>query len=168
MATDKHANNDAYELEMTVTVTSQNIANNTSTVSWVCKTTKSSGTGYSGSGNMSGSANVDGSVWSVSGQNWDFTGGTPKTVTWTSGSKTITHGADGTKTINWGATVTLGSSVGKATISQSLTLPRIPRGPRVRVSGTWRNTVAYVRQGGTWKIAIPYARQGGTWKVAGS
>lgn len=56
---------------------------------------------------------------------------------------------------------------GPTTQSVTLTIPRIPRGPRVKSGGTWRNTIAYVKTGGVWKIAIPYVKQG-TWKVGGS
>ena len=49
----------------------------------------------------------------------------------------------------------------------SMTLPRIPRGPRVKDSGVWKNTVLYVKDSGTWKIAIPYVKDSGTWKIGG-
>jgi hypothetical protein len=46
-------------------------------------------------------------------------------------------------------------------------LVRIPRGPRVKDSGVWRNTILYVKDNGTWKIAIPYVKDNGTWKIGG-
>lgn len=46
-------------------------------------------------------------------------------------------------------------------------IPRIPRGPRVKDAGTWKNTIAYVKDAGVWKIAIPYVKDAGTWKIGG-
>lgn len=58
---------------------------------------------------------------------------------------------------------------GSATVSVSSgTVPSIPRGPKVNVGGTWKNSIAYVNDNGTWKVAIPYVRDNsGNWKVAG-
>jgi hypothetical protein len=49
----------------------------------------------------------------------------------------------------------------------AITLPRIPRGPRVKDSGVWKNTVLYVKDSGVWKIAVPYVKDNGTWKIGG-
>lgn len=46
-------------------------------------------------------------------------------------------------------------------------LTRIPRGPRVKDNGVWKNTILYVKDNGTWKIAIPYVKDNGTWKIGG-
>lgn len=46
-------------------------------------------------------------------------------------------------------------------------LVRIPRGPRVKDSGVWKNTILYVKDNGTWKVAIPYVKDNGTWKIGG-
>lgn len=85
------------------------------------------------------------------------------------GTINVTHNADGRKTLSFSFQFTArnGATLGNAAKSDSIALDRIPRGPRVRHSGTWENTVAYVRVGGVWKIAIPYVRQSGTWKIAG-
>lgn len=48
-----------------------------------------------------------------------------------------------------------------------VTLPRIPRGPRVKDNGVWRNTILYVKDNGTWKVAVPYVKDNGTWKIGG-
>lgn len=82
----------------------------------------------------------------------------------------IPHNADGTKTVTFNIRVgntptqTFGSG---GTVKVTITLTRIPRGPRVRSGGVWRNTIAYVRSGGVWRIALPYVRTGGTWKLGG-
>jgi hypothetical protein len=46
-------------------------------------------------------------------------------------------------------------------------LVRIPRGPRVKDSGVWRNTILYVKDNGEWKTAIPYVKDNGEWKIGG-
>lgn len=168
MAKDKHSGNSSYELEVTLTLVDQDIADNSSRVRLIVEDTKLSGSGYQGWGNMSGNAKVDGSTeWSVSGEDWSFTGSTPKTVRYVNKVIRIDHDSDGTKSVSFSATTTLGSSVGTASASGTLNLPRIARGPRVRSGGTYKPTVAYVRVSGSWKIAIPYVRHSGTWKVAG-
>lgn len=81
-----------------------------------------------------------------------------------------THNADGTlAAFTSSATInTDHGSIGDGSVSFNVPAPaRIPRGPRVRVAGTWENTVAYVRVAGVWKVAIPYVNVAGTWKVAG-
>lgn len=168
MATDRHAGNSNYELEATLSLVDQDYADNTSRVRLIVEDTKLTGSGFSGYGNMSGSAVVNGTtVWSVSGDDWSFVGGSPMTVRYLNIVRTIAHDDEGEKTVSFSATTTLGSSVGKASVSGSLKLPKIPRGPRVRVSGSWKNTMAYVRVSGSWKLAIPYIRSGGVWKIAG-
>ena len=47
------------------------------------------------------------------------------------------------------------------------TLPRIPRGPRVKNSDTYKQTIGYVKSAGVWKLAIPYLKKDGTWKAGG-
>lgn len=51
--------------------------------------------------------------------------------------------------------------------SYPFSLVRIPRGPRVKDSGVWKNTILYVKDNGTWKVAIPYVKDNGTWKIGG-
>lgn len=85
------------------------------------------------------------------------------------GDLKVPHGSDGTR-----GAVTLRMKVETADrdLSGEWTasfndFPSIPRGPRVRHNGAWRNTVAYVKHNGTWKIAIPHAKASGAWKVSG-
>lgn len=49
----------------------------------------------------------------------------------------------------------------------AITLTPIPRGPRIKTGGTWKQTVLYVKTGGVWKIAVPYVKTGSTWKIGG-
>lgn len=169
MAFGYYSANGAYYIEMDVWLNSQDIANNTSNVGYYVRSTKVSGTGYFSAANGSNSwwGDVDGSIGSSSGFAYDFRGSTPNTLTWASGTKTISHADDGTKTVYFSSGSGL-VNLGSAGASGSLALPRIPRGPRVKVAGTWRNSVAYVKVGGVWRIAIPYVKSGGTWRIGGS
>ncbi|TDL43604.1 fibronectin type III domain-containing protein [Microbacterium oleivorans] len=123
-----HNSNSAYRTYLEVDLDSQSVSGNTSTVSWRVYTIKSSGTGYSGSGTGDGDASVNGSVWNNGSFSYDFTGGSPKTVTLASGTRTIGHASDGTKTISYSFNVKLGV-VGTASASGSYTLPRIAKEP---------------------------------------
>lgn len=159
--------NSNYRLDMGCSVGGQDVAGNWSDVDWYIRSVKLDGTGYQSPDQGRGSAYVNGQVWADDSFGFNFTQSTPQTIVHASGTRRVTHNDDGTRTITFGGTVTLGP-VGTATIpSQNFVLPRIARGPRVRAAGTWRNTVAYVRVAGTWRIAIPYVRSGGTWRVGG-
>jgi hypothetical protein len=88
-------------------------------------------------------------------------------------SVTIPHNLDGTRTDlvirGFVDAPTNASYVPENTLAYSnpVTLPRIPRGPRVKDAGVWKNTVLYVKDAGVWKIAIPYVKDNGTWKIGG-
>jgi len=157
-----------FYVDLSVTTNSQNIAANTSSVHWAiyARLASSGWPTWSGS-TQSWSVNIAGAVRSGS---WilDFRPGDAKSILIAQGDVTVTHNSDGSKSFNPSGTLTTNhSSFGSGTASGSYTLPDIPRGPRVRVSGTWQNTVAYVRVSGVWRVAIPYVRTGGVWKVGG-
>lgn len=81
-----------------------------------------------------------------------------------------THAADGSlAAFTCSATInTNHTSIGDGSVSFTEPAPpRIARGPRVNVGGTWKNSVAYVNVAGVWKVATPYVNVGGVWKVAG-
>lgn len=81
-----------------------------------------------------------------------------------------THNADGTLTkqvTGHFADIPTYGWWGSGSTGGNITYTRIPRGPRVKSAGTWRQTVAYVKSGGTWKIAIPYTKSGGVWRIGG-
>lgn len=89
-----------------------------------------------------------------------------------SASRTITHNADGTKTVPFEATIISRMqgtfwTVPRLTVKKSHALSRIPRGPRVRHNGVYRSTVPYVKHAGKWKVAVPYVKHNGSWRVAG-
>jgi Siphovirus protein of unknown function (DUF859) len=157
-----------FYVDLTVTNTSQDIGDNTSRVHWAlyARLATSGWATWSGD-SQSWSVNIGGAVrsglWIL-----DFRPGTAKSILIAQGDVDITHNSDGTKTFTSSGTLSTNhSSFGSGTASGSMTLPRIPRGPRVLYQGTWRNTVAYVRVNGSWVTAVPYVRVSGTWRIAG-
>lgn len=155
--------NRPFRLSMSVVYVDQNIAANTSRVSFWLGIKKNS---YSPSWSNEASYFQR----SVAGQfndgyfTYDFRNSDELMLD--GGYITVAHNDDGTGSLGFsgGADVAV---FGVANVAGSLTLPRIPRGPRVRYGGQWRNTVAYVRSGGSWRIAIPYVRSGGSWRIGG-
>lgn len=81
----------------------------------------------------------------------------------------VTHNSDGTKTINFtfGFSGQGGTPLSTGDGSDSIVLTPLPRGPKVRIGGAWKQSTAYVRVGGAWKQAVPYTRVGGGWKSPG-
>ena len=115
-----------YTLTLTVTETSYSTANNTSTVAW--SLTLSSSNGYSFSTwTFPITASVDGEVYNESTSR---SLSANSTITIASGTKTITHNSDGTKSISCGATVRATSAYylpGNIDVSGTLALTTIPR-----------------------------------------
>lgn len=127
--TKKMSGDDRYSIKLTVTETSYSITNNTSTISYSLTATKSSGTGYYTSNtNNPYKITINNVVEKDDSRAYDFTGSTPKTITLASGTKTIAHDEDGTKTIAVsGYFKDANNSLGKATASGSVKLTDIPR-----------------------------------------
>lgn len=101
---------------------------------------------------------------------YDFrpSGGTAPPRILGSGTVNVPHNADGTKVLTFSAGWSEPHNlIGNGSLSNGLTLARIPRGPRVKQGGQYKNTVAYVKQGGQYKIAIPYVKNAGQYKIGG-
>ena len=112
-----------HTLRLTVTQTSQDIAANTSLVSWSLVAIKHpSYSSYSFYANP-WAVTINGSSGSGT---WTYDFRSVSSVTLASGSITVPHNADGTKTISVSASAT-GSSIGDASVSGTLTLTTIPR-----------------------------------------
>lgn len=82
----------------------------------------------------------------------------------------VVHAADGTMggvTLRMDLSYGPSGATGGSFTAGFYDFPRIPRGPRVKVAGVWRNTVAYMRVAGIWKIVVPYVKSAGAWKVGG-
>lgn len=157
-----------YQLELVLTQASQNIGNNSSVVSWAL---------YLHNGLKTISAICGGSA-TVAGQHaWGFYENFSllqqnQRRLLGSGSKTVVHNSDGTGSAYAAAhfySETQGFiwSIPRLDVNGSLSLTRIPRGPRMKNANVWKPSIAYVRVGGVWKIAVPYVKSGGAWKIGG-
>lgn len=152
---------------------SQDVAANTSLVQYYYTVHRnvSAGSGaFNTSPGATFTATVNGSADSEL-HTYDFRSYADLTVV--SGTRTITHGSDGTKTgvgfTGGGPSPSTSSGFPTATISGgTFDLPRIARGPRVKVAGAWKNSIAYVKVTGVWHIAIPYVKKAGAWVVGGN
>ena len=126
------SDNNKYNLTLTVTEKSVDVANNKSTVEYklVMATDPNSFVGYTNYRTQI-SCSVGGSVFTYdNSRDFNPTAASTYSETLCSGTKVITHEVDGTKTITCSASVTVNSgtySPGSASISQSLTLTTIPR-----------------------------------------
>ena len=124
------SSNQYYEVILNVNQTSQNIANNTSNISWNLQVRKTYGSGFWGADGTASTwtVNIDGTNVSSSSSSYDFRGGAPLTKTIASGARTITHAGDGSKSIAvsgyWKDNV---NGLGSATASGTMALSTIPR-----------------------------------------
>lgn len=115
-----------YTLSLEVNETSYSIANNTSEVSWALKLSSRNNYSFS-SWSFPITANVDGEVYN---ENISRSMSANSTITIASGTKTIYHNSDGTKSISCSATVrATGASYlpGNIDVSGTLALTNIPR-----------------------------------------
>lgn len=142
-----------YRIEVILTVTSQNVAANTSTCSYTFLLRRTSSVS---AGSSDGDANTrlringvlisDDVSWAMS---MPAGGATTRTIR--SGTVTIAHDADGTKTVAISAALdTDTSAVGSGTLSDDVDLPTIPRATQPTVSGA-------VDAGGNLTINTPRA-----------
>lgn len=133
--------NGNYTHRLDVTLLSQNISANTSSVSYAYTITRNvaSGSGaFAGSPGRSFTATINGTAHSVT-STFDFRTASP--ITFVSGTQTIAHNTDGTKTISGsfnGPATFVSSGFPETSGSGSLTLPTIPRASlsTFSVSGT--------------------------------
>lgn len=115
-----------YRLELNLAEGTVDVPNNRSPVAGTLGIRKLSGSGRFQSGTSYWSVNVDGQTANGSIPGYDFTGYTFLTL-W-SGSFTITHNSDGSKTISVsGAFAEADSNIGSGTATGSLVLTVIPR-----------------------------------------
>lgn len=153
-----------FYVDLVVTPGTANIPGNYTPVTWSLRARGTGSTAWSNDP-QSWSVNIGGSTASGS---WIMDFRSTNLIVVAGNTINVPHNADGTRSLTSSGTLSTNHSYfGSGTASGTMALPRIPRGPRVRSGGTWRNTVAYVRVGGVWKVATPYVRVGGVWKVAG-
>lgn len=118
-----------YSLKLEVNETSYSTENNTSEISYVLTATKSSGGGYWSSSAVSPvNVVINGETVVDKKTAYDFSTSTPCTITLASGTKTIKHDDDGSKTIYVSGYFSDGAnSLGNATVDGNVTLTTIPR-----------------------------------------
>jgi hypothetical protein len=127
--------NSSYRSHATITQVSQSTAGNTSQVSGVLKIEKLSGSGFwttnsGNTGSISGDISVSANGWAP----YDFRDYSSKTIG--SGTSTVTHNTDGTKTASgsYAANDSAGGNFGSANGSWSLALTTIVATPGVPTS----------------------------------
>lgn len=128
--------NSNYRLDLIVNQSSQNVSANTSTVSYTLNLVKTSGSGYwTNDNSLSYNVVIDGTTVASGTTSYDFRNAIPKTITLASGTRTITHNADGTKSISCsGYASDSANGLGSRTVSGSLALTTIPRASQPSLS----------------------------------
>ena len=147
---------------------SQSITANTSTVNWRMTVSR---TGAYYTHNLQGdstlSLNLDGSNVHYSYPTWETSG---EEYTLASGSSTISHNADGTKTLPISCTFNPNNGLhGTITVSASLSLTTIPRSSSVSVSAGVIGssvTININRQSSSFKHTVRYAWAGKSGTIA--
>lgn len=132
---------------------SQSIANNTSTVSYkfYTKSRSSSGGFYNYYHTGKTSVVINGkTVHSQTGRDFDVRGG--KVQQLASGTTTVAHNENGTKSFSFSAS--LWSSGGAGNISGNFTLSKIPRASSFSLQNTSGTNISSIYAGNTVKIAI--------------
>lgn len=124
-----HGTSSKYVTKLNIKETSINVSNNTSIVTFTLYTEFSGGSGAwaNSPGGATGYITVDGQRYNFGPITYDFRSTTKKT--WYSGTKTITHNTNGSKTIAANFSINLNNSyAGSATATNnSLVLETIPR-----------------------------------------
>ena len=123
------SSNQYITLLLRTSVASQDVAGNTTTLSWSLHVKKSSASTSATWGNCSYGVTINGNAYSDSGQVRVEAGGDTTVL---SGTTVIPHNADGTKTVNLSASIS-GKIVGS--LSASETLITIPRQSSLAISG---------------------------------
>ena len=167
MAKFSNSNGSLY-LNVYVEQGSQSITANTSTVNWRMTVSR---TGayytYNHQGDSTLSLNLDGSNVHYSYPTWETSG---EEYTLASGSSTISHNADGTKTLPISCTFNPNNGLhGTITVSASLSLTTIPRSSSVSVSAGVIGssvTININRQSSSFKHTVRYSWAGKSGTIA--
>ena len=147
---------------------SQSITTNTSTVNWRMTVSRSGGYyTFNHQGDSTLSLSLDGQNVHSSRPTWQTSG---EEYTLASGSSTISHNADGTKTLPISCTFNPNNGLhGTITVSASLSLTTIPRSSSVNVgAGTIGSsvTININRQSSSFKHTVRYAWAGKSGTIA--
>lgn len=114
-----------YRIRMVVTESDVNINNNTSKVNVTAYIDKLKGTGYFSNDGKPWNIKIDGTTVASGNKTYNFTNYT--TLTLGSGSKTITHNSDGSKSVAVSAYFSSSPYLGSATVSATFNLTTIAR-----------------------------------------
>lgn len=128
--TKRLSSSSSYEVTLNVNQTSQSVVNNNSVVSWSLVVRKLVGSGYWGADSWASTYSVviDGVTVSSGQKSYDFRGGAPANFTIASGTRTISHGSDGAKSISASASwKDNANGLGTGAPSLSMALTTIPR-----------------------------------------
>lgn len=164
------SNNSQYRLELVVNYNAYSIPNNTTPVPWTLRVRKLSGSGYWASGSFPWSVNIGGVTSSGSISSYDFRNYTVLNLG--SGTATITHNSDGTKTINVSGSFTGASTLGNATASGTMVLPTIPRASSFTLGGSTQTgsevTVSITRASTSFTHRVRWRVGSGSWTTVTS
>lgn len=117
-----------FSLYLDITLTSQNEGANTSTLAWALRARDNDSINATWSAYVSDWAINVNTASSGTKASFDFRDGDLETIA--SGTKTVTHDSEGRKTLSVSGTWESGhSAVGSATVTGTLTLPRIAKAP---------------------------------------
>ena len=157
-----------YRIRMVVTESNVNINNNTSVVNVTAYLDKLSGSGYYSSDGKPWNIKIDGSTVASGNKTYDFRKYT--TLTLGSGSKTITHNSDGSKSVAVSAYFSSSPYLGSATVSATFKLTTIARASSISsiTGGTELNqqvTVNISRKSTSFTHKVEYSYAGSSYNT---
>ena len=157
-----------YRIRMVVTESNVNINNNTSVVNVTAYLDKLSGSGYYSSDGKPWNIKIDGSTVASGNKTYDFRN--YKTLTLGSGSKTITHNSDGSKSVAVSAYFSSSPYLGSATVSATFNLTTIARASSISsiTGGTELNqqvTVNISRKSTSFTHKVEYSYAGSSYNT---
>ena len=160
-----------YRIRMVVTESDVNINNNTSKVNVTAYIDKLKGTGYFSNDGKPWNIKIDGSTVASGNKTYDFRNYT--TLTLGSGSKTITHNSDGSKSVAVSAYFSSSPYLGSATVSATFNLTTIARASSISsiTGGSELNqqvTVNISRKSNSFTHKVEYSYAGSAYTTASS
>lgn len=158
-----------YRIRMVVTESDVNINNNTSKVNVTAYIDKLKGTGYFSNDGKPWNIKIDGSTVASGNKTYDFRN--YKTLTLGSGSKTITHNGDGSKSVAVSAYFNSSPYLGSATVSATFNLTTIARASSISsiTGGSELNqsvTVNISRKSNSFTHKVEYSYAGSSYVTA--
>lgn len=154
-----------FYVDLIVNPGAQSVPGNYTAVAWSLRARSTGGSPTWSGDSQSWSVNIGGYTYSGT---WVLDFRSTSLIIVAGRTTNVVHNVDGTRVLSSSGTLTTNhSNFGSGTAGGTLTLDRIPRGPKVRYNGAWRDTIAFVKDGATWRQAVPYVKSGASWKPAG-